>query len=284
MQKNGSPIHTGGERNMDMNKSQQKLDSRIQKVHSLLCLGTDPDITKLPERFLKAEYPQFEFGKWIIEQTHEFVCAYKPNFAFYEAQGSRGMQELQMTMEYLREHHPDIFTIADAKRGDIGNTNESYAAAIFDLLGFDAITLHPYVGREGLAPFLQRTDKMSIILCRTSNPGAGEFQDLSVDGKQLWQVVAERVHDDWNANENCMLVVGATYPAELKKIREIVGDMTLLIPGIGAQGGDVEKTVKVGMNSKQEGMIISTSRAVIFADDPAAEAKKLMEEINGYRT
>ena len=226
---------------------------------------------------------QFEFNKRIIDQTAQFAAAFKPNIAFYEAYGEQGLKELKLTMEYLQKNYPDIFTICDAKRADIGSTNEGYVKAIFDYFGFDAMTLHPYLGAEALEPFLSRKDKASIILCRTSNPGAGELQDLQSDGKPLWQIVAEKISKEWNKNNNCMLVVGATYPVELKKIREIAGDMTFLVPGVGAQGGSVKEAVQAGINSKGKGMIINSARGIIFAADPAAEAKKLRDEINQYR-
>ncbi|HYV33428.1 MAG TPA: orotidine-5'-phosphate decarboxylase [Candidatus Limnocylindria bacterium] len=260
-----------------------KFNLRAQKISSLLCVGLDADFEKLPPAFKKKEFPQFEFNKFIIEQTVEFAAAFKPNAAFYEARGEQGIKELKMTMDYLWEKYSDVFTIYDAKRADIGNRNNGYVVSIFDWLGFDAVTLHPYLGSEALKPFLDRADKASIILCRTSNPGAGELQDLIMDGKKVWQVVAEKVVSTWNKNNNCMLVVGATYPEEMKTIRSLVGDMTFLVPGIGAQGGDVEATVKAGINSEKLGMIISSSRGIIFAQNPAEEAKKLRDEINKYR-
>jgi orotidine-5'-phosphate decarboxylase len=229
------------------------------------------------------EHPQFAFNQWVIEQTHKFVAAYKPNLAFYEARGAAGWKELNMTMQYLQQHHSDIFTIADAKRGDIGSTNQGYVTAIFDELGFDAITLHPYVGREALEPFLERQDKVSIILARTSNPGAGELQDLPVAGKPLWQRVAEQVIEKWNDRQNCMLVVGATYPEEMKVIRQLSDTMTFLVPGVGAQGGDVAQAVKAGLNSSGAGIVISSSREIIFNTDPAAAAQALQEQINQAR-
>lgn len=261
----------------------EKYNLRVDQVNSLVCVGLDSDIERLPERFRVSETPQFAFNRWIIDQTQQFVSAYKLNLAFYEARGDQGIRELKLTLEYLQKLHPDIFTIADAKRGDIGSTNVGYVAAIFDWLGFDAVTLNPYLGREALHPFLDRADKGCIILCRTSNPGAGEFQDLEVNGKPFWQVVAERVRDHWNQHSNCMLVAGATYPEELKQIRQIVGEMTLLVPGIGAQGGDLEKTATVGLNSQGKGMIIVSARGVIFAADPAQVAKDLQDKINKYR-
>ena len=234
-------------------------------------------------------FPQFEFNKYIIEETHEFTSAYKPNVAFYEARGDQGIKELKMTIDYLEEFYPDILTILDAKRGDIGNTNNGYVQFIYDWLGFDAITLYPYLGQEAMQPFLDRTDKVAIFLCRTSNPGAKDFQDLEVkypfdsaQGKPLWEVVAEKIAKDWNKNNNCMLVVGATYPEEMKKIRELVGDMTFLVPGVGAQGGSVKDVMEAGKNSEGLGLIINSSRGIIFSENPKIEAKKLCEEIQKY--
>ena len=261
----------------------QRYDKRAKAIHSLLCVGLDADFEKLPTKFKKKKYPQFEFNKWIIDQTHEYAAAFKPNVAFYEARGDKGIHELKLTMDYLHKHHPDIFTVLDAKRADIGNTNNGYVTAIFDWLGFDAMTLHPYLGSEALKPFLDRKDKASIILCRTSNPGAGELQDFIVDKKPLWEKVAKTVFTTWNKNNNCMLVVGATYPKEMKRIRSLVGDMTFLVPGVGAQGGSVKDTVKAGVNSKGRGMIINSSRGIMFSDSPRDEARKLRDEINRYR-
>jgi orotidine-5'-phosphate decarboxylase len=248
-----------------------------------LCVGLDSSFDRLPARFKSAALPQFAFNRWIIEQTHPYTSAYKPNAAFYEARGEEGMRALEQTMVYLQSHHPDILTVYDAKRGDIGSTSEAYAAAVFGRLGFDAVTLSPYLGEEALTPFLTRADKGCVILCRTSNPGAGELQDLVIDGKPLWQVVAERVSGRWNRRGNCMLVAGAPYPEELARIRSIVGDMTLLVPGVGAQGADVEQTVRAGLNANGLGMIVNSSRGVIFADDPAAAARSLRDAINQYR-
>jgi len=245
-------------------------------------VGLDADFEKIPDRFLKTEFPQFEFNKWIIEETHEFAAAFKANIAFYEARGDQGIRELKLTTEYLKEKHPDIFTICDCKRADIGNTNRGYVDSLFDWLGFDAITLHPYLGREALQPFLDRPDKGSIILCRTSNPGAGELQDLEADGKPLWQIVAEKVVNEWNKNKNCMLVVGATYPEEMKKIRELAPNMTFLVPGVGAQGGSLKEVLKAGLNSEGLGLIINSSRGIIFSESPKEEAGKLCQEMKTY--
>lgn len=267
-----------------------KLNSIIDKNNSLVCVGLDSAIEKIPNHLQNERYPQFTFNKAIIDATADFVCAYKPNSAFYEARGEVGMKELKMTFDYIHNNHPDVVTILDAKRADIGNTNDGYVQYIFDYLNADSITLHPYLGKESLQPFLKRENKGSIILCRTSNPGAGEFQDLIVDGVPLYLKVAEQVKYDWNKNNNCMLVVGATYPDEMKKIRSIVGSIPFLVPGIGAQGGDVEKTVKAGIDKNRRGMIINSSRGIIFASNhedfaqrAKEETKKLKEEINKYR-
>jgi orotidine-5'-phosphate decarboxylase len=266
-----------------MNAVVHKYDTRAEAVNSLLCVGLDPEIAKVPERFRSDELPLFAFNRWVIEQTCEFAAAYKPNMAFYEARGVLGLRELEATIAYLRSEHPEIVTICDAKRADIGNTNRGYVKAVFDEMGFDAVTLHPYLGREALMPFLEREDKACIVLCRTSNAGAGEFQDLVSDGRPLWAAVAERVSSEWNAKGNVMLVVGATYPEEMRRIRTIAPQMTFLVPGVGAQGGDVAAVVDAGLDAKGKGLMISSSRGVIFADDPAAAARALRDEINAAR-
>ncbi len=209
----------------------------------------------------------FSFNREIIDATAELVCAYKPNAAFYEAEGTAGLEALYETVAYVKRSHPNIPVILDAKRADIGSTNNGYVKAAFDELGVDAITVHPYLGREAMKPFLNRTDKGVIVLIRSSNPGAGEFQDLRVTDKQepLYQVIARSVADTWNENGNCAVVVGATYPQELATVRSIVGDMPILIPGIGAQGGEIEATVRAGKDSRSMGMIINSSRGIIFA-------------------
>lgn len=257
-----------------------KYQARAAAVNSLLCIGLDSDPARIPSRF---GGDVVAFNQWIIEQTHAYVCAYKPNSAFYEARGAVGWQELEATVAYLREQHPHIFTICDAKRADIGNTNAGYVTAIFDHMSFDAVTLNLYLGGEALLPFLEREDKASVILCRTSNVGAGELQDLLVEDRPLWQHVAQRAHDEWNRRSNVMLVAGATYPNELRTIRETVGDMPLLVPGVGAQGGDVEATVQAGMDRRGGGLIISASRSILYADDPATAARKLRDAINSAK-
>jgi orotidine-5'-phosphate decarboxylase len=266
-----------------MNEILRKFERRAEAVGSLLCVGLDPDIDRIPARFRELELPLFAFNQWIIEQTHACAAAYKPNMAFYEARGIQGLRELEQTIEYLRGEHPDIVTVCDAKRGDIGNTNRGYAVSIFDAMGFDAVTLHPYLGREALAPFLERRDKACIVLCRTSNPGAGEFQDLESGGRPLWETVARRVSEEWDAAGNCMLVVGATYPEEMRRIRAIAPTIPFLVPGVGAQGGDVPAVVAAGLDAQGKGLLISSSRGILFSDDPAGAARTLRDEINAAR-
>jgi orotidine-5'-phosphate decarboxylase len=266
-----------------MNTAMEKFERRAEAAGSLLCVGLDPELDRIPARFKGEERPLFAFNRWIIEQTHPYVAAYKPNMAFYEFQGSQGIAELELTMKYLRGEHPEIPTICDAKRGDIGNSNRGYAASIFDAMGFDAVTLHPYLGKEALAPFLERRDKVSIVLCRTSNPGAGEFQDLQSDGRPLWETVALHVSAEWNVEGNCMLVVGATYPEEMRRIRAIAPAIRFLVPGVGAQGGDVAAVVSAGLDARGKGLLISSSRAILFSEDPAAAARDLRDQINTAR-
>lgn len=268
----------------------QKLANVVKKNSSLLCIGLDSDFAKLPNQSKRTEQPQFAFNKAIIDATHNLVCAYKPNSAFYEARGAEGLTELKMTCDYLRRKYPDIVVILDAKRADIGSTNEGYVHFAFDYLGVDAITLHPYLGKEALQPFLNREEKSCFILCRTSNPGAGELQDLQTGTKPLYQIVAEKVAKEWNGNANCGLVVGATYPKELAIVRRLVGEIVLLVPGIGAQGGDLEKSIRFGKTNAGDGLIINASRSVIFASTDGSfvrkarqEAFTLREEINKSR-
>jgi orotidine-5'-phosphate decarboxylase len=266
-----------------MNPALHKFESRAQAANTLVCVGLDPELDRIPQRFHAEPYPLFAFNQWIIEQTAEYVAAYKPNMAFYEAHGAQGWHELQLTIDYLRKQHPQILTIGDAKRADIGNTNRGYVTAVFDALGFDAITLHPYLGHEALAPFLEREDKLSIILCRNSNPGAGELQDLVSEGRPLWEHVAVKVATEWNTRGNCMLVVAATYPEEMRRIRKVAPELTFLVPGVGAQGGDVQATIHGGLDARGLGLILSSSRGVLYSADPAAAAKALRDEINTAR-
>lgn len=232
-----------------------------------LCVGLDTDFEKIPDAARTGGVREtiVNFNRAIIEATKDIVGSYKPNSAFYEAHGELGWQALQQTISDIHALAPDVPVILDAKRGDLGNSSEGYATAAFENLDADAITVQPYQGRDAIEPFLKRDDRGVFVLCRTSNPTAREFQDLQIDGDPLYMHVARAVAKEWNGNGNCGLVVGATYPEEMQKIREAVGDLPFLIPGIGAQGGDVEKTVQCGKDSRGRGMIIASSRAIMYA-------------------
>jgi orotidine-5'-phosphate decarboxylase len=266
----------------------EKLLDVSHKNNSLLCVGLDTDLGKIP-RFLRetSKTPVFDFNKAIIEATKDLVCAYKLNMAFYEAAGIPGLQALEKTLHAIQS---TIVVILDGKRNDIGNTAQMYARSLFDVLKADAVTVNPYLGKDGLAPFLEYKDKCSFILCRTSNPSAGDFQDLLISSTPLYQIVAKKIRE-WNTNENCGAVVGATYSAELKTVRGILGEtIPILIPGIGKQGGDIEKTVRNGANSKKEMALINSSREIIFAGDKEdfaehtrRKAESVRNEINKYR-
>jgi len=266
----------------------QKLKDVWQANNSLVSVGLDPDIEKIPLHLKGQAAPLFRFNKEIIEATADLVCAYKPQIAHYSAAGTE--EELKMTIDFIHRVYPHIPVILDAKRGDIGSTAEHYAIEAFERFGADAVTVNPYLGQDALQPFLDRADKGVIILCRTSNPSAVDLQDQKIDGHKLYEIVAHKASSEWNKNNNVLLVVGATYPEELKKIRAIVGDMTLLIPGVGAQGGDIQAAVTAGKNNDGTGIIIHSSRSIIYAsgDENFAQAArdatiKLKEEINKYR-
>jgi len=245
-----------------------------------LCVGLDSDFEKIPEAVRQAGVGEtiVAFNRAIVDATKDLVCAYKPNPAFYEAHGDEGWKALRATIQYINDAAPTVPVILDAKRADIGNTNNGYAESAFDHLHADAITVHPYFGSDALTSFFERTEKGIIILCRSSNPGSGEIQNLKVDGVPLYQIIAHMAAGPWNANGNCAVMVGATYPEELAEVRTIVGDMPILIPGVGTQGGDLEKTVAAGKDSRGRGMIISVSRAVIFASDGADFAGRAREK------
>ncbi len=250
-----------------------------------LCIGLDPDMTKIPAH-LRGASPRetiVAFNSAIIDATGDIAGFYKPNTAFYEAYGEEGWAALRETIRYIHTAAPTVPVILDAKRGDIGNTNEGYVRSIFDDLEADAVTLHPYLGAESIAPFLSRSDKGVIVLCRTSNPGAGEFQDLIVDGEPLYKRVAKDVVASWNAKGNCALVVGATYPEELAQVRDIAPHLPILIPGIGVQGGDLTAAVKAGRDSNGQGFIISASRSILYAsngEDFAEAARSEAQEMD----
>lgn len=241
----------------------QALVTQIREKRSFLCVGLDTDMNKIPEHLKAEEDPLFAFNKAIIDTTHEYTVAYKPNIAFYEAHGIEGWKSLKKTIDYLNEHHPDIFTIADAKRGDIGNTATMYARAFFKDLNFDSVTVAPYMGRDSVEPFLQFKNKHTILLALTSNPGAFDFQTGSDDGEELYKKVL-RTSATYENAEQLMYVVGATKAEYLKEIRTLVPDSFLLVPGVGAQGGSLEEVCKYGLNS-QVGLLINSSRGIIYA-------------------
>jgi orotidine-5'-phosphate decarboxylase len=270
-----------------MNSFHEKLNHSVSKRNSLVCVGLDPIAEKLP---LTIGGSFLEFNKRIVDATHDVVSAYKPNPAFYEAYGAPGVQILKDTCTYIQTNHPDIPIIIDAKRGDIGHTNAGYAKYVFEYLNADAVTIMPYMGIESLDAFFTYADRGLIVGCHSSNPGACEFQEIQVNGTPLYHIVAETLVKKHGTNPNTMIFMGATFPQQLVEIRKIVGDMTLLVPGIGAQGGNVETFVKAGKNSMNQGLIINSSRAILYAssgDDFAKrareEAMKLRDEINTYR-
>ncbi|MCC7462620.1 MAG: orotidine-5'-phosphate decarboxylase [Gammaproteobacteria bacterium] len=265
-----------------------KLGARWAQVDSLLCVGLDPDPAKLPQPLRGHPDALFEFGRAIIEATHEFVCAYKPQIAHYAAQ--RGEEPLARTLEYLRRHHPDIPLILDAKRGDIGSTAEQYAVEAFERYGADAVTVNPYLGGDALEPFTRRRDRGVVILCRTSNPGARDLQDLEIGGEPLYLHVARKAAREWNAHGNCMLVVGATWPEPMRRVRALVGAMPLLVPGVGAQGGNVPALVQAGRTADGTGLVINSSRGILYASGAAdfaqaarRAAQATRDEINRCR-
>lgn len=232
-----------------------------------LCVGLDTDFRKIPAELQKLPVTEgiFQFNRGIIEATADHCCAFKPNSAFYEGYGLAGLEGLIKTNGFIRENYPGHLLILDAKRADIGNTNLGYAQAAFDVFQAHAITVHPYLGREALLPFLEDRDHGVFVLCHTSNPGAAEFQELKIEGTDLYKIVAAKVSQDWNRNQNCGLVMGATYPEQLAEVRKLADDLPFLIPGIGAQGGDLEQTVINGLNHKGNGIIINASRSIIYA-------------------
>jgi orotidine-5'-phosphate decarboxylase len=258
-----------------------QLAAAWQSNDSLVCVGLDPEPERLPA-------PLFEFNKAIVDATADLVCAYKPQFAHYAA--CRSEDQLQRTIEYIHQCYPQIPVILDSKRGDVGNTAERYASEAFERYGADAVTVNPYLGGDSLEPFLRHADKGVVILCRTSNPGARDVQDLEVNGHRLYHAIAELAAQRWNSRGNCMLVVGATYPRELAEVRNIVGHMPLLVPGVGAQGGDVAQAVQSGQTLDGTGLVISSSRTILYASsgkDFASAARKaatvLRDQINSSR-
>ena len=268
--------------------------------NSLVCVGLDPEIERLPASIAGEPSPIFQFNKAIVDATADLVCAYKPQFAHYAAYEAE--DQLERTIEYIQSTYPHVPVILDSKRGDVGNTAERYAIEAFERYHADAVTVNPYLGGDSLEPFLKHADKGVVILCRTSNPGARDIQDLQVgtavsaaastatNPRKLYHVIAELAAQKWNSRGNCMLVVGATYPRELAEIREIVGDMPFLVPGVGAQGGDVVQAVQNGRTKAGTGLVISSSRAILYASSGAdfataarTAAMTLRDQINAAR-
>ncbi len=256
--------------------TKQQLVDQIKKKKSFLCIGLDVDLDKIPPHLLALDDPIFEFNKQIIDATHHLAVAYKPNIAFYEAYGIKGWQALQKTIDYLNQKYPEIFTIADAKRGDIGNTSTRYAKAFFEDLNFDSITVAPYMGSDSVEPFLAFTDKFTILLALTSNKGGLDFQGLQSDDKKIYEHVLKTALT-WKNAENLMFVVGATRPEYFKTIREIVPNHFLLVPGVGAQGGNLQDVCKYGLND-DIGLLINSSRGIIYASNGVDFAEKAAEK------
>lgn len=254
----------------------QQLHEQILQKKSFLCVGLDPDLTKIPAHLLETEDPIFEFNKAIIDATHDLAVGYKPNTAFFEAYGIKGWMSLQKTINYINENFPEQFTIADAKRGDIGNTSSMYAKAFFEDLNFDSVTVAPYMGKDSVEPFLAFENKHTIMLALTSNEGAFDFQTLTTNGTELYKQVLE-TSKTWKNSENLMYVVGATKAEYFADIRKIVPDSFLLVPGIGAQGGSLSEVCKYGMNDKV-GLLVNSARAIIYASKGTDFAEKAREE------
>jgi orotidine-5'-phosphate decarboxylase len=270
-------------------KFSEKLAAAWRTTNSLVCVGLDPEPKKFPDRFRDAPGSIFAFNKAIIDATADLVCAYKPQFAHYAAHGAE--TQLEHTIDYIKATAPNAIVILDSKRGDIGSTAEQYALEAFERYGADAVTVNPYLGRDSVEPFLKHADKGVIILCRTSNPGAKDLQDLNVGpGRKLFQHVAHTVAKEWNSAGNCMIVVGATYPEELADLRKHTGDLPFLVPGVGAQGGDVAKVMAAGKTPAGTGLVISSSRAILyassgpdFAEAARQAATQLRDSINVHR-
>jgi len=259
-------------RTLKHNMTTTELVSQIRKKKSFLCIGLDVDLNKIPKHLLQEEDPIFAFNKAIIDATHHLCIAYKPNTAFYEAYGIKGWKALEKTINYINENHPEIFTIADAKRGDIGNTSTMYAKAFFEDLSFDSVTVAPYMGKDSVEPFLAFEDKHTIMLALTSNQGAFDFQTKTIDGQEVYKHVLE-TSKTWKNAENLMYVVGATKAEYLADIRNIIPDSFLLVPGVGAQGGNLQEVCKYGMTDNI-GLLINSSRGIIYAgnDENFAQA------------
>lgn len=270
----------------------EELFRNIKRKKSFLCVGLDTDFKKIPKMLLHKEYPVFEYNKQIIDATQEYAVAYKPNLAFYEMLGAAGYMSLEMTITYIRETYPDLFIIADAKRGDIGNTSHMYAHAFFKTLDCDAITLSPYMGYDSISPFLEVKGKWAILLALTSNDGSKDFQQLKLESKKLLFEEVISTSSGWGTVNNIMYVVGATKAEVLTRIRTLIPEHFLLVPGVGSQGGSLNEVARYGMNDRC-GLLVNASRSIIYADvtnkfedaarEEASRLQKQMEEILGQR-
>ncbi|HTY92562.1 MAG TPA: orotidine-5'-phosphate decarboxylase [Steroidobacteraceae bacterium] len=266
----------------------EQLTGAWARNDSLVCVGLDPELEKFPAQLAGQPSPIFQFNRAIIDATADLVCAYKPQFAHYAA--CEAEDQLERTIEYIHQNHPGIPVILDSKRGDVGNTATRYAIEAFERYGADAVTVNPYLGTDSLEPFLAYADRGVIVLCRTSNPGARDLQDLDCGGRRLFEVIAQLATSRWNSRGNCALVVGATYPKELAQVRALTGDMPFLVPGVGAQGGDVRSVVTNGQTAAGTGLIVSSSRAILYASSgrnwieaARTATRALRDEINRYR-
>ncbi|WP_424946142.1 orotidine-5'-phosphate decarboxylase [Candidatus Spongiihabitans sp.] len=267
----------------------EKLTDSWKQQNSLLCVGLDPDLDRLPKSIKNAKHPLYRFNREIIDATAQWACAYKPQAAYYSAVGAE--LQLKKTIRYIKSEYPAMPVILDAKRGDIGSSARMYAIEAFERYQADAVTVNPYLGGDALEPFLRFQNHGVIVLCRTSNPGSGDFQQLVSGERAVYQHVAHLAASQWNKNNNVALVVGATYPQAIKEVRQIVGDMPLLVPGVGAQGGDLEGALKNGLTEQKKGLIINVSREVIFASAgadfstaAANQAQSICRQINQYRS
>lgn len=268
-----------------------KLEKTVKRNNSLLCVGLDTDPKKIPKHLLDHPHPVFSFNKSIIDATHDIVACYKPNLAYYESHGTDGMRALRLTVDYIQETY-DIPVIADAKRADIASTSEQYAKALFKKYHFDAVTVNPYLGLDSIEPFLSYKNRGVVVLCRTSNQSASDFQDLQIAGKnmKMYAYVAKTVVK-WNTlYGNCLLVMGATHPRQIEEVRTIAKDLWFLVPGVGFQGGDMEKTLQYGLRGDRAGLLINVSRSLLyasakkdFAETARNEAERLKNEINKHR-
>jgi len=261
-------------------KFSERLDRAHAAADSLVCVGLDPDLARLPDDLRSDDEPLLAFNRRIVDATHDLCAAYKPQIAFYSALGKEA--ELAASIRYIRERAPAALVILDAKRGDIGNTAEAYAREAFERYDADAVTVNPYMGEDAVLPFLARPERGAVLLCRTSNPGGHDFQDLVIDGLPLYRRVAQRAATRWNRHGNLMLVVGATRPQEMAELRRAHPELSFLVPGIGAQGGDLEGILSVGLDAGGKGLLVSSSRAVIYAGGGTSAAiREAAQELNG---